>query len=309
MTLDLSLLFPFFAYIGIGFAAHRLLPKSEEAQEWLDSFVFYVAMPALLFQLIVRAGLPSGRAFLLLGITSAVTISMFVLAAGVNRWRFDAKEPAVFGLLGAYSNIGYMGPIISVQLFGVGAGLPAALIFCSEIIVVLTLWSATTTRGGRSIRGIAGAVFQAVRHPFVLTVLLAFVTLGFGVSSYAPLDATLTGLQNAAAPCALFSLGITLSRQEFAPVTPGLSTSIAIKLIVHPLIVGLCLWQFRDQAPLWLGTAVLMAALPPAANVYVLARGAGRDVKSAANGVMFGTIASIVTVPVIILFLVAQLGS
>lgn len=307
MSLGIVLLFPFFTYIGIGFVAQRYLDKSEAAQVWMDSFVFYIAMPALLFQTIIRAGHPTGEILVLLAATSAVTASLFLVSASVSRIRKKGLDPAVSGLVGAYSNIGYMGPILSVQIFGNDAGLPAAMIFCSEIVVVLTLWTVTTAGRVMSIRGIGVEIVKAVGHPFVLTVVIALIFVTADLSLATPIDATLTGLQNAAAPCALFSLGVTLARQRRLDFSLDITASILMKLVLHPVLVGVGLWPLLAHQPIWLGTAILTASLPPAANVYVLASGAGRGARQAATGVMYGTIASVVTVPLVIMFLMQKL--
>lgn len=300
--LGLGHLVPFLFYIGLGFLAQRIHAKSENTQDWLDNFVFYLAMPALLFQTISRAGSPSGSVLLPLCVTSAVTAGLFFLAAGLGRRREKDTDTAVSGLLGSYSNIGYLGPVLSVQLFGDGAGLPAAMIFCSEIIVLLSLWSVATA--GASAKGLFVALGNALRHPFILTV--AMIALGLAATGFtmaAPVNAALTGLSNAAAPCALFSLGLTLARQEGLGVSSGLATSLFVKLALHPVLAGLSLWHVLENQPIWLGTAILMASLPPAANVYVLARGANRCVRLAASGVMYGTLASAITVPLVIQYL------
>ena len=47
---------------------------------------------------------------------------------------------------------------------------------------------------------------------------------------------------------------------------------VPIKLVLHPLVALLLLTAFGPFDPNWVKTAVLMAALPPALNVFVLAR-------------------------------------
>ncbi|WP_156927566.1 AEC family transporter [Leisingera methylohalidivorans] len=114
-------------------------------------------------------------------------------------------------------------------------------------------------------------------------------------------------MSTAAAPGVLFSLGLTLARQEGLGVSSGVTASLSVKLALHPVLVGLCLWPVLEHQPVWLGTAVLMASLPPAANVYVLARSAKRCATLAAPDVMFGALVSAITVPLVIQFLVKAL--
>jgi predicted permease len=70
---------------------------------------------------------------------------------------------------------------------------------------------------------------------------------------------------------------------------------IAVKLIVHPLIVFALMMLFGPFTPEWAATAVLMASLPPALNVFVIARQYDTWVEPASVAVLVGTFVSVVT--------------
>ena len=69
----------------------------------------------------------------------------------------------------------------------------------------------------------------------------------------------------------------------------------AIKLIAHPLLMFLLLSLFGPFDQLWVYSAVLMAALPPALNVFVFARQYDSWVEQASGAVLVGTLVSVVT--------------
>jgi predicted permease len=73
---------------------------------------------------------------------------------------------------------------------------------------------------------------------------------------------------------------------------PGL---IAVKLLIHPLIVFALLYLLGPFTPEWAATAVLMASLPPALNVFVIARQYNTWVEPASVAVLIGTFVSVVT--------------
>ncbi len=70
---------------------------------------------------------------------------------------------------------------------------------------------------------------------------------------------------------------------------------IAVKLVLHPAVVFVVLSLVGTFDPVWIGTAVLMAALPPALNVYVMARQYESWLEQASGAVLFGTLASVFT--------------
>ena len=68
-----------------------------------------------------------------------------------------------------------------------------------------------------------------------------------------------------------------------------------MKLVLHPLLVLLLLPLFGTFSATWIGTAVLMAALPPALTAFVFARQYGTWIEQASSVVLFGTVASVAT--------------
>jgi malonate transporter and related proteins len=53
---------------------------------------------------------------------------------------------------------------------------------------------------------------------------------------------------------------------------PSWPLAVAIKLVVYPALALMLMSLFGPFSDVWVHTAVLMAALPPALNVFVLAR-------------------------------------
>ena len=78
-----------------------------------------------------------------------------------------------------------------------------------------------------------------------------------------------------------------------------LSVFLSIKLLVHP-VIAFAIVSFAGADPVWLATAVIMAALPPATNVFVLATQYRRFIEGASNAVLVGTAVSAVTVTAIL---------
>jgi predicted permease len=70
---------------------------------------------------------------------------------------------------------------------------------------------------------------------------------------------------------------------------------VPVKLVLHPIIVLFMLaWLGPFSAP-WTYAAVLMAALPPALNVFVLARQYDVWVEEASGSILIGTMVSVLT--------------
>ena len=66
-------------------------------------------------------------------------------------------------------------------------------------------------------------------------------------------------------------------------------------MILHPVLVFFLLSLAGSFDRVWVETAVLMAALPPALNVFVFARQYDAWVEQASSAVLIGTVVSVVT--------------
>jgi malonate transporter and related proteins len=109
------------------------------------------------------------------------------------------------------------------------------------------------------------------------------------------LDRLMQFLQNAAAPTALFTLGVTVALRPFNKMPLDVPLAIAVKLLVHPVLAFTLLSLLGPFTEIWIYTAVLMAALPPALNVFVFARQFDVWVEQASSSVLFGTLISVAT--------------
>ena len=54
MTDIIGLVFPFFGLIFLGFAVARITHQPVEALGWMNTFIIYVSLPALFFQLLSK---------------------------------------------------------------------------------------------------------------------------------------------------------------------------------------------------------------------------------------------------------------
>ncbi len=307
MLSAIALTAPFFMMILIGYIAQRIFKKSEGALEWLNLFVIYIALPALFFQNIRNTPLTalnqSSFFFITTGITGLVFLFTFLMARRKN----NRGESTILGLVGSYSNIGYMAPGLTVIVLGSQATLPAALIFCFDVLLLFTITPIFmgNKMGHKAslLLTISRTTKEIIFHPFIIAVLVALIAAMIKLELPIWLDITLDNLKSAAAPCALFSMGVTLARQAFVVVKPILGFALLVKLIIHPLLIAICLIIFDVFDPVWVWTAVLMASLPPAANVYIMARRADQSIQLAGNAVLIGTVISCISVPIVIQFI------
>src|ERR1700724_2035193 len=137
----LNLALPYFGLIFIGFACGRAKGLPETGLAWMNFFLLYVSLPALLFGIMSKTPFAELNNPPFLIATTLGTVSAFVLAmlAGKALGRLTLREATLAGLSGAYGNIGYMGPGLALAVLGSKAAVPTALIFCCDSIFLFSI--------------------------------------------------------------------------------------------------------------------------------------------------------------------------
>ena len=305
----LNLALPYFGLIFIGFACGKTRGLPEAGLAWMNFFLLYVSLPALLFRIMSETPFSELNNPPFLIATTLATVSAFVLAMVAGRLigELSLRKATIAGLAGAYGNIGYMGPGLALAVLGAKAAAPTALIFCCDSIFLFTivpLLMALTDREHPSfLHAVGVAARQIALNPLIMSAVLGALVAAFHVPLPTALDRMLLFLQNAAAPTALFVLGVTVALRPFDRVPWEVPGVIAIKLLIHPLIVFALMLLFGPFAKPWAATAVLMAALPPALNVFVMARQNNTWIEPASVAVLIGTFASVVTLTSVMWFI------
>ncbi len=299
-VLDLAL--PFFGLILLGFVFGKAMDIPETGLAWMHAFIVYLALPALFFNLISMTPVAELANWRFILITSGCTLIAFACGFGIGWFASGGKieDATMQGVAGGYSNVGYMGPGLTLATFGAASVAPTALIFAFDSAIFFTLTPFLMgIAGGRKTSALATTLMVARKvffHPFNIAIALGVLAAWAQWRPPFVVDKMVIWLSGAAAPCALFVMGATVALRpvtKFAPEAPAL---LAVKLVLHPLLVWGALNLAGGVSQIWVYTAVLMAALPPALNVFVIARQYGVYVERASSIVMAGTVASVITV-------------
>jgi malonate transporter len=307
----LSVTFPFFALLLIGFAAARTRVLPLEAVPGLNSFVLYFALTALLFQLGARTPVAELLDPVVLGIWLLAGLIVMGLAAATARRRGVGWLDSSFGaLIAALPNSGFMGVPLLVALMGDVANGPIIAALLIDVIVIQSLAVAFSHRGHGDPHGALGELLNALKrmakNPLPWAIVLGGVWGGLGWSLPGPVDTTIMMLAQAASPVALFTIGAVLAREQMLPgseLGPGGLRSwrdvpwlAALKLLAHPLLVwGIGLGAIAAGLPIdhpALVVLVLTAALPSAANAAVLAERFGANTGRITRVILMSTVVS-----------------
>jgi malonate transporter and related proteins len=301
----LNVALPFFGLILLGVLAGRIWAQSEDGLAWLNIFVLYFALPPLIFSVIAKTPIAKLANPLYVLATAGATSLCFLLMWFLARDMFKAppQDAALMGTSAAYGNVGYMGLPLAVAFFGPQAAVPAALVFSFDITMLFLLTAVFAGLGSREqSRGtlILTIGKDVITHPFNIATILGVVASAAGWQPSGGLRTVIDMLSQAAAPAALFAMGVTVSLRGKPNINAALTTLSLIKLVLHPALALALVWLFVSAENYWVQVAVMMAALPTAGNAFILARKYNAYVAGSGAAVIGTTVMSVLTIPVLV---------
>lgn len=310
MTLVLSTVLPFFLIVGLGWAAGRwkMLPDGSVAP--LNAFVFRFAMPALTIRLLWNTSVDEIIDPRFIGGWLATGLVLFIVGGWFARLAFG-KAPGRFAIRGqgaSVANVGFLGFPILLGLIGDAAAGPLGMVLIVDLMIMipLSLFVLEAARGGTAGFGAVAlrAVSGSVKNPFFLSIVAGTALSFTGFPPPAPVGSFLLFLGGAAGPTALFALGVYLAGNPAIERPLEASWITTAKLVLHPLVAWFVMGTLFGVSGLSLAAAVIIAALPVASNVFVVAQEYGVAVKLASDSIMVSTICAVFTVSGIALFVV-----
>ncbi|MDE2146667.1 MAG: AEC family transporter [Burkholderiales bacterium] len=302
MQAILAVTVPFFGLVLCGGLAARAQVLPADAIPGLNVYVLYFALPCLLFRF--------GAATPVLDLLNPALLGVYLVAAGLivlvtvgtALGAGTGLPDAAFGaLVAAFPNTGFMGVPLLVALMGPAAAGPVICTVLADLFVTsslcIALAQAQEAAGRGPLRALAQALRAALSNPLPWAIALGAACSVAGVRLSGPLDTLVHMLADSASPVALFTIGAVLGAggARSARRTPlaGALALAAVKLFVHPLLVGLLAAAARrlgaSISVFQITVLTLAAALPSASNVALLAQRYGADIGRVARVILLST--------------------
>ena len=303
MSAILAGVVPIFALIALGWGlkATRFIP----AETWgpIERIAYFVFYPAFLVPTIWGAQF-EGLASAPLGAASVAAVLLIGAGAVLARPLTGLSGPAfasVFQGVTRWNSFVFL-PVV-VAVFG-EEGLSRAAVVIGALVPVINIMAVLAhVRWGEGQREPGGGMRAAGkalgRNPILwscgIGLLLNLLRVPPG-----PVDEAMDLLGDGALPLGLLVAGAGLNFAAAAARPVTIATVCAVKLVAMPVLMwSLC--RLFGGDPLSQGVALACGSAPGAAASYVLARQMGGDAPLMAGIVAFTTVASVVTIPVLLL--------
>ncbi len=301
MTANIVLVvLPVFALILVGNVLRRRGFPGDDFWAPVERLVYWVLFPALLVTTLAEADftrLAAGRMVVTI-VTAILVMTAITLALrpilGVTGPTFTSVYQ------GTVRMNAYIGLSVALGVYGTEGLAAAALTVAAFVPLVNVLGVLILARYGSNAQpGLRRTVVMLARNPLIVACALGGSLNLTGIGLPPVIGPVLDILSRAALPLGLLAVGAALNlgavRRSVAIV---LGTS-ALKLLGLPALAALGVWLVGLRG-VEAFVALLFAALPTATSSYILARQLGGDAPLMANLVTVQTLASLLTLPVVL---------
>lgn len=297
MLTILSIVTPVFGIMLAGWLSERFRYLPENSAKVIAQFSFYVAMPAFLFRAMMGIGeMPAAPWKFVVAYFGAVVL-VWIAAAVVTHsmLRRSATDAAAISMGCCFGNGVMLGIPLALSAFGPEAAAPMGILITFDSLILWLMgtlhieWAGRANRTSSLVRAVGGVVFDLLRNPIVMAVVIGTLWRIAGLGVPELVDRFLSLIGQAAVPSGLFALGMSLATYRIAGQLPTLSVILAMKMLALPVIVYLLAEHILALPPVWVAVGVLIAAMPVGANAFLFAAKYDRAVGSVSAAIAVST--------------------
>lgn len=309
MNSVLDTVLPVFGVLALGYLASRTGAFNMAANRGLSLFVFVFALPFLLFNSISSAELPHdipwGYLFAYFGGTFITMGLSMLLGRLIFKRRLEEQGILTFGA--GFSNSSMLGIPLILTSFGPRASLPLFILLAVHSLILLPIITAIIEAGRGKSQRFHLVIVKLLRglatNPIILGLVAGLSCNLLGITVPLSVQSITKSLGAAAVPCALFSLGASMTRYRITGNLAEPSVLVICKTMIHPAIVWLLATKVFELPNLWSSVAVALAALPAGVTGYLFAQRYKLCMATTATTILLTTCVSALTLSGLIYFL------
>jgi predicted permease len=302
---------PVFALILTGWLAARWRILGPGATDALNRYVVYLSLPALLFRAMTQVDLAHMAHWGFVGaFAGGIAVTFLASFIGARRTQGALTDRSIQGLAASYANAGYMGIPLCLALLGPDSMAPATFTTLLTASVLFGFAIALIEFDRQQTPNLPSTLYKVgralVRNPLLAAPLLGLAWAFTGLALPEGVDRYVALLGASASPCALVTIGLFLAQTETSSSGPGVMRLVSGKLLLQPAVTALLAFYVFAMPPVWAWTAVLMSALPIGTGPFMLAQMYGRDARVTSRAILVSTVASVLTVSLLVAWISAH---
>lgn len=286
-----------FSLSALGFAANKLKIMDEASNNHFSKLIVNITIPAL----IISSSLNSMEAGIVqvlnvLGVAALMFIVTSILSRYLVKW---LRMERTVELMLNYSNLGFMGMPIVTGIYG-----ETGVFYVSLFMMIFNV--SLFTHGIRIFNSNKNSHLSLKQslNAGSISAFIAIILFFLKIPIPGMISDLLQMVGSITTPLAMIIIGSTLAQirlKEFYDIRK-LSIYVLLKMVLYPVLVYAILTMIiRD--PMIVNIATILWALPSAGNVSMVCTEYEGNTELVTKGIFLTTIASIITLPCLINFL------
>ncbi|HHU89888.1 MAG TPA: hypothetical protein GXZ22_02380 [Clostridiaceae bacterium] len=289
----------------LGFVGAKLNIMNDDSNKHLSRIVLNLTLPCSILASVFRnERLLSNSQTVLLTVIAFLTVGILIVVAIflVKLLRIPSEQIGVTKFMLIFTNSIFFGFPVIRAIFGPNALFYAAIInmafyiFCYTYGIVLV--SGTKEKSHFS--------WKALLTPMVLASLLSYVIYFIDFQAPEFIVNALMFMDGVTSPLSMMTIGCALAAISFKKTIRAWRVYIVliIRMLIFPFIYYFLIGLFIDNR-LILSVATIITAMPAPASTTMLCANYGGDQTAASAGVLFSTLISLATIPLLSFFLLS----
>jgi len=289
-----------FIYLAVGYYCRKANIFTNETRSKLTDFVVLITLPCMVFKSFDMEfstdSLVQGGVILLI----AAVMAVVALVLGKFLYnKFEHREKCIMQYGTLVTNSGFAGlPIVSGAFGDEGLFLGSLFIIPTRILMWSAGLSLFTTGGSRWDRA-----KKVLTNPSIIAVFIGLIWMIFQLPLPGFIDTAVDKLGDCTSPLAMALVGAILADVSIKGVwEPKAMYLVLVRQIILPVI---CLFALKAIGldELTIGVSVTLSGMPIGSTTAILAQKYGADAQFASKCVFISTVTSLITVPVLTLFI------
>jgi len=289
---------PIFILMILGYLFRKLNVFSENFTKEMNSFVFVVALPVLVFNELAEENFSDIWDGKFVVFCFIVTLLSILILALVTFFCKKIDDKAEFIQASFRSSAALLGVGIVQNLYGDAGFVPLMIVGAVPLynVTAVVLLSILKPDKKEKLSGelIKKTLFGIVTNPIIIGILVGFIWSIIGIKQPFIFKRTVTYIGNLATPLGLMALGASLDFKSVGKKLSAVIIATTFKLVLFCALflpLAISIGYRRDK----LLAILIMLGSPTTVSSFVMAKSMGHNGQTSAGTVMFSTLFSAFT--------------
>lgn len=218
---------------------------------------------------------------------------------------------SIYRLMATFSNLGFMGIPVARSLYGAEGVVYVAFYILLYNLIVYTYGMALARRGASERTGEApeksdlSTSLRRIINPGVVAAIAALIIFAADITLPQPVVTFFDYMGDTTIPLSMMLIGVSIAKADLRSYLKDVRMYlfILLRMVAMPIAVALLMRNMGYDAVVF-GVFIIELAMPVGSIIGLFAKECGADDAYCMKGTVLSTLASIVTIPIVGLFII-----